>query len=82
MHIVTIKGYWHQLSNLFFFLGNWSDCALAQSLATIECSNGEQISGSEITHVQKDMTSHVLRMNEGYFSLDAAQLIIRVVMRK
>ena len=41
----------------------------------IECFNDEQMSGSDVAHVQDDVNPHILRMLKGTFSLGSAHLI-------
>ena len=48
-------------------------CPLSESLAKIECTNGEQRSEWDLIHVQ-DVNPHILRMLEGTFVLGTAKL--------
>ena len=44
---------------------------LPESLATIECINGERTPGWDLAHAQDDVNPHILRMLECSFLLDA-----------
>ena len=48
---------------------------MSLSLDTIESMNGEQMSGLYLEHAQNDLNLRILRMFEGTFSLDMAQII-------
>ena len=49
-------------------------CPLTKSLATTECMNREQVAGWYFARAQDDVNPHILRMLEGTFLLDAAQM--------
>ena len=47
-------------------------CPQVESLAAIECFNGEPMPGWDFAHVQDDANPHIVHMLEGTFSLDEA----------
>ena len=47
---------------------------LTESFDTIECVSGKQMHGLDFTHVKDDVNPHILRMFEGTFSFDLANL--------
>ena len=49
-------------------------CPLIESLDITECINGEQMPGWYFAQVQDDLYLSILRVFEGKFSLDAANL--------
>ena len=55
-------------------------CPLTESLATIECINGEQKSGLNFVHVQYDLNLHFLCMFEDSFWLEEGRPICTVCL--
>ena len=53
--------------------------AVQKQKNSTECFNGEQMPRRDFTHEQDDVNPHILRMREGTFPLEAAQLILACV---